>query len=612
MNEPIAITGFGCRLPGAASPAAFWRNLLDGHDAIGAMPVERLRLDPRWDDALAAMGRHEPRGAFLDDVYGFDWRALGIPPREARVMDPQQRLLLEVAWEALEDAGIRLADAAGARAGVYVSVLWNDHLRLHASRPEAIDLFSLTGSTFALLANRISFLFDLRGPSLTLDLGCAGSAQTVHLACEAIWSGEVDWALAGGVNLLLSPDNYLATARAGVLSKTGRCWTFDARADGFVPGEGAGLAVLKPLARAMEDGDRVYACVLGSASNHNGRTPWIMSVDPRSQADLLTRSLRSAGVRPAEVDVVEMHGTGTPTGDPVEVRNIAAIIGAARPKGSPVFIGSVKTSIGHLESAGSVAHILKTALALRHGVVPPTIRVEQLSAAIHPEEMNVHIPQAPAPLDPASRGVAVVTSLSLGGGNAQIVLARPPEVAWDPPPPGPYVLLVSARGPAALRGMKARWVRFLRGLPDDQLYAVCRSAALRRTHHPWRVAAVGHTAQELADAIAQAEAVPAPEHMILQGRGASRLARALAAAGLLVQIVEGEESLALHSGIGMESLPADAGLEHVLAWAYAHGRDPQWRFVFAVPAPHVDLPLYAWDHQDLRPEYLRAVDAHPL
>lgn len=570
-SEPIAIVGIGCRFPGASDAGAFWQALMRGHDAIGPFPAERLRLDPMWDDIRAALGDVVPVGGFLEDVHGFDWRAFGMPPREARSADPQQRLLLEVAWEALEDAGLPLERAAGSRAGVYVAAMWNDFFRLHARNPDHLDLFSVTGNQFALLANRISFTFDLKGPSFALDLGCAGSGQTLHLACDAIRRGEIEWALAGGVNLVLSPDNLVATRRAGLLSKTGRCWTFDARADGFVPGEGAALLVLKSLSRAVADGDRIHACILGSSSNHNGHTSWIMSVDQGSQTDLFSRTLAAAHVRPEEVDYVEMHGTGTPTGDPVEVSAIADLVGAARPKNRPCALGSVKTNLGHLESAGSVAHVIKAALALRHGVIPPSIHVETLNAAIVPEAMNIHIPIAPAPIDPKGRGIAVVTSLSLGGGNVQIVLERPPAVPPPTAPPGPLLLALSARSSVALANLQARWVTFLRTLPQERLYATCRAAALRRSHHRWRVAVVGWTANALADELAGAIGRSAPAEGALPSEPLRRAAR-----------------------------------------VYADGGTVLWEDWFPAWAPHVDLPVYAWHRQPFPPEFQRDDSHHRL
>ena len=573
-GDPIAIVGIGCRFPGADDAASFWERLLEGHDAIRPFPEERLRLPASEGASIAAVRALGIRGAWLSDVYGFDARFFGLAPREARLMDPQQRQLLEVAWEALEDAGIPAPTVAGSRGGVYVSALWNDHLRLHARAPEAIDLFSLTGNTFALLANRISHALDLRGPSFTLDLGCAGSAQTIHLACEALRSGEIGWAIAGGVNLVLAPDNLLMTHRAGVLSRSGRCWTFDARADGFVPGEGVGLVVLKPLAQAEADGDRIYATIAGSAANHNGRTGWIMAVDAEAQRDLFRRSLAAAAVAPGEVAVVEMHGTGTPTGDPIEASVVGEVIGAARPEGSPVLVGSVKTNVGHPESAGSLAHLVKLAMALHHRVFPGSIGLTERNPAIDPAAMRVAIPTAPTPIPGATPPVGVLTSLSLGGGNTQLVLRGVDPVGLPPAPPGPLLLVLSARSERALERLRERWLAHLPALDGDQRYAACYAAAFRRAHHPFRLSAIGDEGDSLAVALAQAPISHAP--------------RATAGLRTLLGGPANDVATAFRSGV-----EADAGR------------------VFPVRPPHVHIPAYAWDHVDLRPGHLGAVSSEP-
>src|SRR4051794_2544732 len=280
--DPIAIVGVGCRFPDAAGPSGFWELLDGGRDAVGPAGAYRDGTGPAVDERAGAAAR-----GTLGDVERFDWRAFRISPRESTFIDPQQRLLLETAWEAFEHAGLPLDAVAGTRAGVFVGIMWPDFAKMLAAQPTRLSGYAAAGAGFALAANRLSYHFDLRGPSVSLDVQCASSLTAVHLACASLWAGECELALAGGVNLILTADADVMMSRAGILSPSGRVRVFDAEADGFVRGEGVGLVVLKPLAKARADGDRVLATILGSAVNHDGRRAPLTTPSRESQVELI-------------------------------------------------------------------------------------------------------------------------------------------------------------------------------------------------------------------------------------------------------------------------------------------------------------------------------------
>ena len=370
---PIAIVGIGCRFPGADSPDAFWQLLSGGTDSIRGVPLVRWRAegDPatRW-------------GGILDAVDGFDAEFFGISPREADLMDPQQRLLLEVAWEALEDAGIAADSLGGSRTGVFVGISGSDYSRLLASRSGSPDAYSGTGNAMSIAANRLSYFFDLRGPSWAVDTACSSSLVAVHQACRSLRAGECTVALAGGVNLLLSPDLTATFAHAGMLAPDGRCKTFDEAADGYVRGEGCGVVVLKRLADAHHAGDRILAVVRGTAVNQDGRSNGLTAPNGPAQQAVVRSALRDAHIVPTSVSYVEAHGTGTALGDPIEVNSLLEVLNAGRMSSQPCWIGSVKTNFGHLEAAAGIAGLIKVVLALRHQKIPPHLHLQKLNPLI--------------------------------------------------------------------------------------------------------------------------------------------------------------------------------------------------------------------------------------
>ncbi|MFG1879080.1 type I polyketide synthase [Sphaerisporangium sp. NPDC049003] len=455
-GDAVAVIGLACRLPGAPGPEALWRLLRSGGDAVAEPSPERLAAEPEIG------GR---RGGFLDQVDRFDAGFFGISPREAVAMDPQQRLMLELGWEVLEDAGVLPAGLAGVRAGVFLGAIGSDYATLAARSGEAaITRHTLAGLNKGMLANRVSYFLGLRGPSLTVDTAQSSALVAVHLACESLRSGESTLAIAGGVNLNLVPESTLIAERFGGLSPDGRCFTFDARANGYVRGEGGGLVLLKPLSRALADGDTVHAVIRGGAVNSDGATDGLTVPSDRAQEEVVRLAVSRSGIDPAAVQFVELHGTGTKVGDPVEARALGAALGAARPPGRPLVVGSVKTNIGHLEGAAGIAGLLKAVLSIRHREIPPNLNFETPNPGIDLDALNLRVADAlrpwPRPEEPL---VAGVSSFGIGGTNCHLVLTEPPPTPNLASPPTPNLASrptlspgVSAPAAAARSGDRPR------------------------------------------------------------------------------------------------------------------------------------------------------------
>jgi acyl transferase domain-containing protein/NADPH:quinone reductase-like Zn-dependent oxidoreductase/aryl carrier-like protein len=521
-REPLAIVGIGCRLPGQVNDAAtFWKFLVDGGDAITEVPPQRWNKSSFYDPELGKPGKsHACWGGFLTDLDRFDTGFFGISPREAARMDPQQRLLLETAWEALEDGGQVLERLSGTRTSVFVGISsWEFSFSQISFRDRGfIDVYTNTGGSLSIAANRISYCFDLKGPSVAVDTACSSSLVAVHLACRSIWEEGCPLALAGGVNALLLPDWYVGFSRLGMLSPDGRCRAFDAAANGFVRGEGAGMIVLKPLSRALADGDRIYALIRGSAVNQDGRTPGLTVPSEEAQEALLRAAHQRAGTSPAQVQYVEAHGTGTLVGDPIEARALGRVLSAERSANRPCLLGSVKTNIGHLEAASGIAGLIKTALALHHRRIPGNLHFVHPNPAIDFARLRLRVPTRcePWPIgdSPATAGV---NSFGYGGTNAHVVLQEaPPAFSRDPKGSATNAPLrvaanlvpLSARSPEALRALVSTWQQFLAECPADvTLEELAFATAQRRTHHDHRLAVVAHSRQELIEQLASA--VPA-------------------------------------------------------------------------------------------------------
>jgi len=486
----IAITGIGCRFPGGVrGPAAFWRLLVDGVDAVGEVPPDRWNIAAYYDPARGTPGKTDSRwGGFVDDIDKFDAGFFGISPREAAYMDPQQRLLMETAWDAAEDAGVVVGRPGGRAAGVFVGMSTFDYWKIQAGFADksTIGPHSTTGTVLSIAANRISYALDLRGPSVVVDTACSSSMVAVHMACGSLLAGECGHAFAGGANAIIIPDTFVGFSAMSMLSPDGRCKAFDARANGFVRGEGAGFVVLRRLEDALADGDRIYCVVLATGVNQDGRTGSLTIPSRGAQEELLRQTCGRAGIDPAEIDFAEAHGTGTAVGDPNETGAIGAVAGGGKRR-RPCRIGSVKTNIGHLEAASGIAGLIKAALALRAGKLPPSLHFVTPNPAIDFEGWNLRVPTEVEPLWRAD-AVAVVNSFGFGGTNAQALLRGWPGGRGSAEEPArPEVFVLSARDEAGLRALTGDFRDWL-GVTREPLANVAATLANRRTHLPWRLA----------------------------------------------------------------------------------------------------------------------------
>ncbi|MCA9976486.1 MAG: polyketide synthase, partial [Anaerolineales bacterium] len=370
QSEPIAIVGMSVRFPGSAnSPAAFWELLRDGVDAITEVPSQRWDIDAYYDPDPDAPGKMYTRwGGFIDNVDQFDPAFFNVSPREAISMDPQQRLLLETSWEALESAGLAPDAVAGSKTGVFVGISTGDYgqMQNQANDLGEIDAYVGTGTTFSVAAGRLAYVLGVHGPALAVDTACSSSLVALHLAAQSLRAKQSDMALAGGVSLILAPEGTIYMSKSRALAADGRCKTFDADADGYVRGEGCGVVVLKRLSDAQRDGDPILAVIRGSAINHDGRSSGLTVPNGAAQRAVIEAALADAGgLAPEQIAYVETHGTGTPLGDPIEVRALAATLGKGRAADNPLLLGAVKTNIGHLEAAAGIASLAKVVLSLQ-------------------------------------------------------------------------------------------------------------------------------------------------------------------------------------------------------------------------------------------------------
>jgi acyl transferase domain-containing protein/acyl-CoA synthetase (AMP-forming)/AMP-acid ligase II/NADPH:quinone reductase-like Zn-dependent oxidoreductase/NADP-dependent 3-hydroxy acid dehydrogenase YdfG/acyl carrier protein len=487
-SEPIAIIGMGCRFPQCDGPEEFWRLLCSETDPIQETPRDRETLHK---SCASSLSRAVPQtGGFLDGVDKFDAAFFSISPREARYVDPQQRLLLEVAWHTLEDAAVSPRTLAGKRGGVYIGVSSNDYGSLQFADTENISAYSGTGCAHSVAANRLSYFFDWRGPSVAVDTACSSSLVAIDLACKTLRSRECDIALAGGVNVILTPQLGIAFQDAHMMAADGRCKTFDSSADGYVRSEGCGLVALKRLSDAQAAGDRIIAIIRGSAQNQDGRSNGLTAPSGRAQQNVISAALADARVEPERVGFVETHGTGTPLGDPIEVRAIAAALKADR-SGPTVFLGAVKTNIGHLEAAAGVAGLIKTALCLSHQEIPANLHFSHLNPHINLEKGRLRVADHRIFWgSEASPRVAGVSSFGFGGANAHVVLEEAPEIlscAADAPV---SILPISARDRGGLEKLASSYADFIEKNPDIRLTDICFTAAVGRAHFNHRFSLV--------------------------------------------------------------------------------------------------------------------------
>jgi acyl transferase domain-containing protein/acyl carrier protein len=498
-REPLAIVGVGVRLPGDVNTAAdFWRLLREGKDAITEVPRERWDAERFFDPDPDRPGKMCTRwGGFLSRLDEFDARFFGIAPREAAAMDPQQRLLLEVGWEALEQAGYAVPDDRNRRTGVFVGMVGVDYSEMRRGDLAMLDGHLGTGTARSIAAGRLSYAFGLRGPNMAVDTACSSSAVATHLACQSLRAGECDVALAGGVNLTLVPEGFIIASRGRMLSPTGRCHTFDAAADGYVRAEGCVLFVLKRLSDAVAADDEILAVILGSAINQDGRSNGMTAPNGLAQEDLLRAAIADAGVAPEEIGYIEAHGTGTPLGDPIELGALARMFGQSHSREHPLRLGSVKTNIGHLEGAAGAAGMLKLALALRHGELPPHLHLQELNPHIHWQALPFEVPTALTPWRVASgaRRIGGVSSFGFSGTNSHIILAEPPDRAARTSAVRPRLVSLSAKNSEALGALASR---IAAGVGDGSrtLADVAVSLNVGRTHWNERMAVVASDIDE--------------------------------------------------------------------------------------------------------------------
>lgn len=494
-DDRVAIIGMAGRYPMAADVEQFWRNLVNGRDCIAEVPPERWKLDGFFDPVPGEPGRSYSKwGGFLEAIDEFDSTFFKVAPLEADMIDPQERLFLQTVWHAMEDAGASRADLSKGQTGVFVGVMYGEY-QLFAPHPDG----RVPVSSFSSIANRVSYFFNFRGPSLAVDTMCSSSLTAIHLACEAIRRGECNTAVAGGVNLCLHPRKYVQLSLARFVASDGRCRSFGDGGDGYVPGEGVGAVLLKPLAAALADGDRIWAVINGSMLNHGGKTNGYTVPNPLQQAAVITAALKRARTRAVDIDYVEAHGTGTALGDPVEVRALDTAYGEGRVR--PCAIGSVKSNIGHLESAAGIAAVTKTVMQLRRGFLVPSLHSQKLNPHLELDRSRLVIQQT---LEAWPRRIelgaeqprrAGLSSFGAGGSNAHLVLEEAPAVARPAESAYPQVLVLSARTRRDLLEMARRLAQHLRGEPprapeeERMMVAIVELAARRAGLEPREIEA---------------------------------------------------------------------------------------------------------------------------
>lgn len=514
FQEFIAITGVACRFPGANTPEAFWQVLRNGTDTVTKVSKKRWDIDTFYHPEPVTPGKMNTQwGGFLEQVDLFDPSFFGISSREAKHIDPQQRLVLEVTWEALENAGIAPEKLSGSRTGVFMGIGSYDYHKILCKNLSTIEAYSGTGSSNSIAANRLSYILNLRGPSIAIDTACSSSLVALHYGCGSLLAKESNMCLVGGVNLILSPDLTITFSQARMLASDGRCKTFDAGADGYVRGEGCGVVVLKRLSDALRDGDNIQAVIKGSAVNQDGLTYGITAPNGPSQQVVIREALEKAGVKPAQISYVEAHGTGTILGDPIEVNSLKTILMEGRDLNQSCYIGSVKSNIGHLETAAGIAGLIKVVLSLQHGEIPPHLHFKQLNPYIKLNKTPIRIPTSLQKWSAiAQPRLAGVSSFGFGGTNAHVILEEAPfkfkgqkEKQTAPPVnqsqefvERPYhILTLSAKCDRALQELVQKYEEFLVHNSTVAIADICFTANTGRSHFDHRLAVVAESREQL-------------------------------------------------------------------------------------------------------------------
>jgi len=510
-KDSIAIIGIGCRFPGGVNDVeSFWKLLVDGRDAVSDVPADRWNVERFYDAEPGIAGKSiAKRGGFLDQIDQFDPQFFGISPREAPYIDPQQRLLLETAWEAMEDAGIILDLENGTDIGVFMGVSHTDyqHVQGGSIDRQGISSHSPTGNAHSIAANRISYCFNLKGPSMSMDTACSSALTAVHIAVEELRQGRCKMAMAGGVTVMITPDGFIGFSQAGMLSPDGRCAAFAASANGFVRGEGAGVVLLKPLEHALADGDPIHGVILGTSLNQDGHTNGISLPSPEAQAQLVRDACADAGVDPTQIGYMEAHGTGTAVGDPIEATALSEALCVNRKPDAPLPIGSVKTNLGHLETAAGVVGLVKALLVLQHRQIPASLHFDTPSEHIDFKALKLRVPTQLEPF-PDTQGPRLVgiNSFGFGGANAHCIVAEAPERATAPKlhvaEEQPWPIVLSARSEKALQGAAwklSEWIdeHSKSNGSTPMLPALVYTLGARRNHHAYRMTTLVRSTAEL-------------------------------------------------------------------------------------------------------------------
>ncbi len=586
-NSDAAIIGISCRFPGAADQSGFWQNLKAGLSSIEEVPGNRWNWHTHWGDPQTESNKSNSKwGGFLHDVDCFDADFFSLSAREVERMDPQQRIMLELTWSCLEDAGIRPSTLSGEKVGVFLGVFNFDYKEKQEKDTHlSIEAHHSTGTATALIANRISYHFNFRGPSFPIDTACSSSLSAVHAAIQSLQQGECRYAIAGGINLLLTPTRHISFSKTGMLSPTGSCKAFDDRADGYVRGEGAGLLLIKPLLRAIEDNDHIYGVIKGSAVNHSGRTYSLTYPNPEAQAQVIMAAQKTASVDPHTVSYIEAHGTGTPKGDPIEFQGLTSAFQTDRAGKTPASktgycgIGSVKTNIGHLEAAAGVAGVIKVLLSMKHRQLPGLQNFvsvnHRISLADSPFFLVTRLQEWPALKDEEGRELprrAGVSSFGFGGTNAHVVLEEFPETAVrngrgrGNSTPYYYYVCLSAKTADNLLQKEKDLAAWLRGVEVVDMADICRTLSVGREHFPKRSVLTVLSASQLLEKL----------ESLSQDRPAEGCYRNLD-----------------WEACGESLLPVDKDVED-----YLNGDDPDWEKPwFGAGGRRISLPSYPFTKQ---------------